>query len=266
MAIQKPNIKEIARLKNEYSGKFRSRDQVALAIKKLLKKRSQLLARKKISEARKAKKTKEQILKEEKLLERMAKSKRFDPHSIYYCTYKHPVTNPPIWDIRPLVIMLGISAGKRGNNLLAVNMHWIPRHYRYTFWNYIRTSYEYLKEIGKDRELPLLVYNDIKTIRQLRPAMKAIRKYVLSRIGRVVRVPEKDYENIFIKYKSLKKVVLQPNKDVLPTKKYNSGADMKKKKLKDLTNSRIGRTTKNTNKPRLKDLNNSKISRIGGKK
>jgi len=216
----KLNRARLAELTRKYGNKYKTRDQVDIAIRKLIKKRNQILTRSKIAEAIKAKKDFVNQLKEEKKLARLAKQKRFDPYSIFYFTYKNPVTNPNIWDIRPLVIMLGLQQGKHGRMLLAVNMHWIPRHYRYTFWKYIRISYEYLKKSGKERELPLLLYNDIKNTRQLRPAMQAIRKYYLNRIGRVVRIPESDYDVIFNKYKSLKKTVIHPSPSVVKQKNF----------------------------------------------
>ena len=195
-----------ANLQRKFGNKYKTRDQVEVAIRKLIKKRNQILTRSKIAEARKKTTTLAEFLKEEKKLQKLAQQKRFDPYSIFYFTYKHPVTNPPIWDIRPLVIMLGMQQGTKGRMLLGVNMHWIPRHYRYTFWKYIRITYEYLKKKGKERELPILLYTDIKKTRQLKPAMKAIRKYYLNRIGKVVRVSESDFDTIFNKYKSLKKM------------------------------------------------------------
>ncbi len=198
-------------LQRKFGTQYKTRDQVEVAIRKLVKQRNQILLRYK---AAKEKRLKEQG---KPLVEKaeVKSSKRFDPYGVYYFTYKHPVTNPPIWDIKPLAIMLGMQAGVHGRMLLAVNLHWIPRHYRYVFWKYITTTYEDLKSRGKEKELPLIVYKEIKKIRQLKPAMQAIRKYYLNRIGGVVRVPEENYDKIFVKYRSLKKIVRQQSSGIL---------------------------------------------------
>jgi hypothetical protein len=197
-------------------GMNKTKDKVMVELRKLLKQRSQLIARGQLLEAHKKKMLSVEQLREERKKAARTRQKRFDPHDIFYFTYKNPVTKPHIWDIRPLVIMLGITSGKSGNALLAVNLHWLPPKYRDTFWKYIRVTYEDLKEKGKEKEVPLVVYQELKNKSALQPALSAIRKYILTRIGKVVRVPESDYDKIFMKYKSLKKQTKEPKKMIMP--------------------------------------------------
>ena len=213
MAKKKKPISRVQQsaLNRKFGTKYKTRDQVEVTIRRLVKQRNQILLRYK---AAKEKRLKEKgiTLQEKKAV---PSSKRFDPYGLFHFTYKHPVTSPPIWDIKPLTIMLGMQKGKYGRRLLAVNLHWIPRHYRYAFWTYIKTTFEDLKARGKEKELPLLVYTEIKKLRQLKPALQAIRSYYLNRIGRVVRVPEENYDDIFNKYRSLKKITKRPSVEVL---------------------------------------------------
>jgi len=213
LAKDKKSISSVQQsaLNRKFGTKYRTRDQVEVAIRKLVKQRNQILLRYKAAKEKRLK-AKGVQLKEKK---ETPGSKRFDPHGIFHFTYKHPVSKPHIWDIKPLVIMLGMEKGKYGRMILGVNLHWIPRHYRYAFWTYIKTTYEDLQARGKGKELPLLIYKEIKNIRQLKPAMQAIRKYYLNRIGSVVRVPEDDFTNIFNKYRSLKKIIRKPVPELL---------------------------------------------------
>jgi hypothetical protein len=259
---KKPNIVEIAKLQKKYGNIYKNRNQVEVAIRKLLKERTQKLNRIDVAKAKLENVDKKQKLLEDRKKAKRAKSKRFDPYSIFYFTYKNPVSNPPIWDIRPLVIMLGLSKGKHGTLLLGVNMHWIDRSYRWTFWNYLRRSYEMLQSYNREAELPLLVYNDIKKFKALKPAMKAIRKYYITRIGKVVRVPESDYDKIFVKYKSLKKVRISDSPEITPTTPTKGEKTMATKK--NTTDNKVI----NKNKKTIRNSKNSitSISRIPKKK
>jgi len=98
--------------------------------------------------------------------------------------------------------MLGITkgAGGKGNRLLAVNLHWLPEKVKYEFWNYLLVTWENLKAKGKEKTLPLLVYQDMKNNPNLRPCKVAIRKYALSKIRVVKKVPEEHFDKIFVKY------------------------------------------------------------------
>lgn len=250
---KKPNIVEISRLKKKYGNIYKSRDKVEVAIRKLLKQRNQLVTRSKVAQANKDNIDRKQQLLEEKKKAKKFKSKKFDPYSIFYFTYKHPVSNPPIWDIRPLVLVLGFQQGKKGRLMLGVNMHWIDRKYRWTFWNYIKRSYEFLQSYNKGAQLPLLIYSDIKKYDALKPAMKAIRKYYINRIGKIVIIPENDYDKIFVKYKSLKKLRMD-------SEKTNTGADMSKTNKKPSATPSGKPAKKST--PSLRDLSNSRIGRF----
>ena len=104
---------------------------------------------------------------------------------IYFFRYNQPVTkNIKIWDKAPLVIPLAIH----GQNLLAINLHWLPLIYRAKFILTLIQMTDTLVIRGKIKMLLRLTYDMMKT-GPLRPGLYGIRKYRMSRMSSIVEIP-----------------------------------------------------------------------------
>lgn len=133
------------------------------------------------------------------------------PNKIYSFSYNNPITKVHKWDTRPLVIVMGLMYEKTGKQMLTVNLHWLPPAYRKQFWDYIVSSWKFLRLRRMENSLPLLIYTDIKNNVELSPAKAAIRKYLIKNVRNIKEVPEEHFDKIFAKYQS--KVVIKPKRN-----------------------------------------------------
>jgi len=148
------------------------------------------------------------------------------PQNIYQFRYNNPITRPHVWDARPLAFILGIRKEKTGNQLLALNLHWIPLKNRGAIWEYIKATLAFVKLRKIEHLYPALVYKDFKEKDELKPCLLAIRKYLLKNVKTVVPVPFEHYDKIFIKYQP--KIIYRAKEEKKHPDGWNSSMEQSK--------------------------------------
>ena len=78
--------------------------------------------------------------------------------------------------------------------------------------------------MGKENEYPLVIYQDLVTNPILKPIRVAIRKYALEKIRSVVKVPEENFDRIFVKYQRRMRYASQDKLRTTPNNMFGPAA------------------------------------------
>lgn len=149
---------------------------------------------------------------------------------LYFFRYNNPKGLGKLiaFDKAPLLCPIGVKDGY----LLGVNLHWIVKTERKKFWKFVLLRWEKHAK-GKSeavmRKFPLVLYEEMKRLKTFKHGLVAIRKYIISRITKLMEVPETEYPNIFTpKYKARKVYLKDDYKGQVRDKARTAPKDIKK--------------------------------------
>jgi hypothetical protein len=121
------------------------------------------------------------------------------PNSILFFRYSNPIGLGILisFDKAPLLVPFGVSKGY----LIGVNLHWVPRDQRKKFFKFVYLRYKKhtstLTSKSALEKFPMILYNEMKSLKSFKHGLEAIRKYIVSRITKLSVIPETEYPNIF---------------------------------------------------------------------
>lgn len=116
----------------------------------------------------------------------------FAYNKLYFFRYNNPATpNLPVWDKAPLVIPLEV----KGNSMLGVNIHWIPREQRREFMEFLIEYFGVNDSNTLRRKKVRILYESLKR-GKVRWALVAIRRYHINRITSMREVPKDRWDRV----------------------------------------------------------------------
>jgi len=115
---------------------------------------------------------------------------------MYYFRYNNPVTIKTIhiFDKAPVIIPLDIKS----RTMLAINIHWLHPAVRQEFIDLIMDLFDrkYMTSKGLKFSVARVFYMQIKKVKRLQWAMKAIRRYRIDRITNLTEIPQEQWDDI----------------------------------------------------------------------